>query len=308
MNQFDRLFTVSGLSLDRLRTFLRVAEAGNLAKAAMGDVTKQSQFSRQIKELEAFFGLALTRRVGRRIEITEEGMRLASIIRRQFRELDDFRESMTGRSVSVRFGSQGSVIDWLLVPRLAAIRESFGSALVELEPMRSAEVVRAVADGRLDFGIVREDAVPAEIKRWRLGQVGYALFATKALCKGYSTVEELLQNIPVAELQSGGQFAERWQQLLTTKRLTPYVFARVSSFTDLARIVHTGHAAAILPELATVDFEPKRFECRPVAALKPRTLVLISNARSLDRSGVEPGIAMKLAEILATGSPCRPTD
>ena len=72
MNEFARLFTVSGLSLDRLRTFLRVAVAGNLAKAAKGDATQQSQFSRQIKELEAFFGVALTRRVGRRIEITDE--------------------------------------------------------------------------------------------------------------------------------------------------------------------------------------------------------------------------------------------
>ena len=44
--------------------------------------------------------------------------------------------------------------------------------MVELEQMRSADVVRAVADGRLDFGIVREDAVPKEVKRWRLGEVG----------------------------------------------------------------------------------------------------------------------------------------
>ena len=62
MNEFERLFAVSGLSLDRLRTFLRVAEAGNLAKAAQGDATKQSQFSRQNKELEAYFGVPLTRR------------------------------------------------------------------------------------------------------------------------------------------------------------------------------------------------------------------------------------------------------
>jgi len=115
MNDFERLFTVSGLSLDRLHTFLRVAEAGNLAKAAKGEDSKQSQFSRQIKELEAFFGVGLTRRVGRRIEITSEGNQLALIIRRKFGELDDFRESMAGRSVNIRFGSQGSVIDWLLV-------------------------------------------------------------------------------------------------------------------------------------------------------------------------------------------------
>ena len=298
MSKFERLFAVSGLSLDRLRTFLRVAEAGNLAKAAQGDVTKQSQFSRQIKELEAFFGVALTRRVGRRIEITPEGTRLALIIRRQFGELDDFRESMAGRSVNIRFGSQGSVIDWLLVPRLTEIRTALGNVMVEVEQMRSADVVRSVADGRLDFGIVREDAVPKEIKRWRLGEVGYALFAANALWKGHSSVGELVQNVPIAELLPGGQFTERWHAWLAKERLVPKVFARVSSFTELAKIVQAGHAAAVLPGLAWVDLDPKRYANLPIAALRNRTLVLIANTRSLDRSGVAQGAASKLADLL----------
>ena len=50
MNQFEHLFDISGLSLDRLRSFLKVAEAGNLATAAQGDAVRQSQYSRQIKE------------------------------------------------------------------------------------------------------------------------------------------------------------------------------------------------------------------------------------------------------------------
>jgi len=298
MNDFDRLFSLSGLSLDRMRSFLMVAEAGNLAKAAKGDVTKQSQYSRQIKELEGFFGVALTRRVGRRIEITPEGMRLSTIIRHQFRELDDFRKSSSGRGVSIRLGSQGSVIDWLVVPRLAEIRKLLGAALVELEHMRSADVVRAVADGRLDFGIVREDAVPAKIKRWKLGSVGYSLFAAKALVKGCPSVEKALQECPVAELLPGGQFAERFHQWLVSKRLNPEFFARVSSFTDLARIVQSGHAAAMLPELAAVDLDPKRFKRWPVTAIPPRKMALIANPRSLDRSGITPGIAAKLAALL----------
>lgn len=298
MNEFERLFAVSGLSLDRLRTFLRVVESGNLSKAASGDPTKQSQFSRQIKELEAFFGVALTRRVGRRIEITEEGHRLALMIRRQFSELDDFRESMAGRSVSVRFGSQGSVIDWLLVPRLAGIRTALGNAMVELEQMRSADVVRAVADGRFDFGIVREDAVPKEIKRRRLGEVGYALFAANTLWKGCSSVEEILRKAPIVDLLPGGQLPTRWQEWLAKEGLRPRVLARVSSFTDVARAVQAGHAAAVLPDLAAVDFDPKRYAHLPISALHKRTLVLIANARSLDRSGIAQGAAEKLADIL----------
>lgn len=301
MNEFERLFAVSGLSLDRLRTFLRVVESGNLSKAALGDPTKQSQFSRQIKELEAFFGVALTRRVGRRIEITDEGHRLALIIRRQFRELDDFRESMAGRSVNVRFGSQGSVIDWLLVPRLADVRKALGSTMVELEQMRSAEVVRAVADGRLDFGIVREDAVPAEVKRWKLGTVGYALFADSAYWKNRSSPEQLIQNAPVAELLPGGQFTERWHAWLTKEGLVPKVFARVSSFIELAKIVQAGHAAAVLPDMAKVDFETKRYAHVSIPTLRKRTLVLIANERSLERSGIERGAQARLSEVLKLG-------
>jgi DNA-binding transcriptional LysR family regulator len=298
MNNFDRLFGVSGLSLDRLRTFLRVSDAGNLAKAAQGDVTKQSQFSRQIKELEAFFGIALTRRVGRRIEITEEGNRLALIIRRQFGELDDFRESMAGRSVNIRFGSQGSVIDWLLVPRLAGIRTVLGNAMVELEQMRSADVLRAVADGRLDFGIVREDAVPKEIKRWKLGEVGYAMFAANALWTGCASIGELVQNVTVAELLPGGQFTERWHAWLAKERLVTKMFARVSSFVELTKIVQTGHAAAVLPLLAAVELDPKRYRHRYVPELQARKLVLITNERALDRVGFSRQMIPTLAGLL----------
>ncbi len=298
MNDFDRLFDVSGLSLDRLRSFLRVVEAGNLTKAAQGDVTKQSQFSRQIKELENFFGVALTRRVGRRIEITEEGNRLALVIRRHFRELDDFRETMAGRSVSVRLGSQGSIIDWFVVPRLDAISKSLGNAMVELVQLRTLDVVRAVADGRLDFGIVREDAVPAETQCWRLGSVGYALFAANAHWKRSAKVEEVIRKAPVADLLSGGQFSTRWHEWLTKEKLRPRVLARVSSFTDLARVVQAGHAAAVLPEMAAVDFDPKKFKHEKIDALNPRTLVMIANARSLDRAGIASNVPETLADLL----------
>ena len=254
-----------------------------------------------IAQLEGFFGVALTRRVGRRIEITNEGKRLALIIRRQFRELDDFRESMAGRSVSVCIGSQGSIIDWLLVPRLGDVSQALGNAMIELEQLRTLDVVRAVADGRLDFGIVREDTLSAEIKRWRLGTVGYALFATNTLWKGCASVGDVIRNAPVADLLPGGQFPTRWQEWLTKQNLRPRVLARVSSFTDLARVVQAGHAAAVLPEMAAVDFDPKRYAYRSVPALRSRTLVLFANARSLDRSGFAPDAARKVADLLKLG-------
>lgn len=298
MNQFERLFATSGLSLDRLRTFLRVVEAGNLSKAAQGDATKQSQFSRQIKEMESFFGIALTRRIGRRIEITEEGKHLARLIRRQFSELDDFREAMAGRSINVRIGSQGSTIDWLIMPRLGEIPKALGNVMVELEQMRSLDVVRSVDDGRLDFGIVRDDALATQHKCWKLGKVGYSLFAPLHLCKDCETIEDVIRKSPIIELLPGGQFARNWQEYLSKKSLHPRVIARASSFTDLIKAVHAGYAATVLPDLAAVDFDPKRFRHYPIAELKSRSLVLIANPRSLDRAGLSNDSAAKLASLL----------
>jgi hypothetical protein len=121
------------------------------------------------------------------------------------------------------------------------------------------------------------------------------------LWRDRSSVVELVQNAPTAELLPGGQFTERWHAWLAKERLAAKVFARVSSFTELTKIVQTGQAAAVLPDVAAVDFDPKRYAHLPLSALRKRTLVLIANARSLDRSGVAPGAAEKLAELLTLG-------
>jgi DNA-binding transcriptional LysR family regulator len=114
-------------------------------------------------------------------------------------------------------------------------------------------------------------------------------------------VHGIVRKAPFAELLTGGQFTSRWHEWLAAEKLAPQVLARVSSFTDLTRVVQARHAAAILPDLAAVDFDPKKFKRLPIAALKPRKLILIANARSLDRSGLAPGIAEKLAEVLRMG-------
>lgn len=298
MDAFGQLFDISGLSLDRLRSFLLVVEAGGPTKAAKGDNTKQSQYSRQIKELEGFFGVALTRRVGRQIEITEEGQILAKMIRQHFRELNNFRDSMAGRATTLRIGSQGSIIEWLLIPRLNALRSSLGKVVLEIEQMRSRDTVRAVADGRLDLGIVREDAIPPEMKRWKLGQIGYAVFASKELWEGYKTPQELISKVPVAELLPGGQFAARWRNWLGENHLRPDVVARVSSFGDLVSLVRTGVAAVALPDIATVNFPAGTAICQPIRDLKPRPIALIANIRSLERMGFGQDLGVRLTELL----------
>ena len=299
MNQFDRLFALAGLSLDRLRSFLEVAEAGSPSKAAKGDPTRQSQFSRQVKELEGFFGIALTRRVGRRIEITAEGHELAGTIRRHFSELDDFRESMSGRPVSVRIGATASVLDWLVLPKLPGCRAALGEVVIELELSRTADAASGVADGRLDFAIIRQNAAPAGVKYHPLGSIGYALFAPKAAWKGGAGISGVFSKHPCGELLPGGHFSVAYVELLTEKGWSPRVVARAGSFQQLARLVRGEGLAAVLPKLAHVEFDPAKVKSEPLPWGHQRPLVLLANARSTARLGLRTRAVDTLAELLS---------
>src|SRR5712671_4362044 len=78
---FSKLFAESGLSLDRLKALLEVGAAGSIVRAAGGDPVRQSQYSRQIKELEDFFRTRLIERQGKGTRLTESGRELARISR-----------------------------------------------------------------------------------------------------------------------------------------------------------------------------------------------------------------------------------
>ncbi|WP_310232545.1 LysR family transcriptional regulator [Rhizobium miluonense] len=64
-----------GLSLDRMRTFVRVVERGSLSAAARELGLGQSTVTRHINELEAAVGVPLLGRTTRRVTLTEEGSR-----------------------------------------------------------------------------------------------------------------------------------------------------------------------------------------------------------------------------------------
>jgi DNA-binding transcriptional LysR family regulator len=63
----------SNVSLERLRTFVRVAERGSLSAVAREFNIGQSTITRHLRELEDAVGVALLSRTTRRVALTEEG-------------------------------------------------------------------------------------------------------------------------------------------------------------------------------------------------------------------------------------------
>lgn len=65
----------SNITLERMRTFVRVAERGNLSAVAREMRIGQSSVTRHLHELEEALGVALLSRTTRRVTLTEEGSR-----------------------------------------------------------------------------------------------------------------------------------------------------------------------------------------------------------------------------------------
>jgi DNA-binding transcriptional LysR family regulator len=65
----------SDVTLERMRTFVRVAERGNLSAVARELGVGQSTVTRQLRELEEAVGVPLLSRTTRRVTMTDEGSR-----------------------------------------------------------------------------------------------------------------------------------------------------------------------------------------------------------------------------------------
>src|ERR1043165_1247893 len=116
---FTKLFAETGLSLDRLRALLEVGAAGSIVKAADGDPVRQSQYSRQIKELEDFFRTRLIERQGKGTRLTNDGRELARLSRFFLTGLSNFQRGCLAEEQTFRIGASATFIRQFLLPALS---------------------------------------------------------------------------------------------------------------------------------------------------------------------------------------------
>jgi len=281
---FDDLLQHGGLSLDRLQSFCRVAEAGGVTKAAKGEPARQSLFSRQIKELEEFFGVELVRRSGRGVALTEAGRRLHALAREQLLGLQDFKRDCTQERAQLTLAAGDSIIQWLLLPRLPSLLAKLPNVSLRILNLSSAEIASGLTDGTLDIGIVRSGAVGDGVITAPLGNIRFALFVPLCLLGGKRPAEVtplVLSRLPLAVLEGEGAFRSELGRLAKRARIRLDPQIELSSFPLTARAVQTGACAAVLPELARGGFNSAEVvEFRP-DWLRPmsRELVLAWNRR-----------------------------
>ena len=307
MDKYQLLLLKSGLSLDRLRNFCLIAEAGGLSKAADGSAGKLSLFSRQIRELEEFFGVELKRRHGKGIVITDAGRRLAQLTRAHLLGLEDFQREARQMPKRLSIAAGNSVLEWTLLPKLAELRAALPGTSLEFYSERTSDIVAQLADMTLDIGLVRENAVVPPLKAKRLFVADYALFIPRKLARGL-TAENLktrIAEIPLAT-SLGGQFRRILEASAAKAKLPLNISVSCSSFTQAARAVHAGACGGVLPQIAAHEFDSTRVLQLPLPFLREKFpyVCLVWNPRLVEvREIVQQAVAGIQAGLFASAAP-----
>lgn len=247
-----------GVSIDRLETFCRVVEAGSLTAAAGGNTTRQSQYSRQIKQLEDGLEKRLFVREGKSLKITEDGRKLALMTTTFFASLEEF--AFGAQSATVRIGAGESVLESFVYPRFQVLRDAMPGYTFEFVSLSTAKIVEALKTGHLEMGMVRADADTDHCRTESLGVVEFELVVPRSILpqREISALDQL-RDLPIATLSGTGRFVHGIEALANKRGFELKIVARADSFSKIGQIVRSGNVAGFLPTLAAASFDEQTF-------------------------------------------------
>jgi DNA-binding transcriptional LysR family regulator len=277
----NSVFSKSGLSLERLKSFCLVAEVESFTKAAEGDSNRQSLYSRQIKDLEQFFGTELFHRKGRTVTLSNSGAELHALVSEYFSALEDFHERCSGELGSYTIGAGESIIQWKLIPMLSEIKESFEKADVVFKNLRTSDIIDGINKGTIDFGIIRKSALTSALDSVSIGSLKFAFFYPSESKVTKNDEATLLSHFPLAIMEGSGSYQSFLDGLPAKHGIIIRESVSCSSFPMMAKTLNVLGIAAILPEIARQEFPASKFnmvDLEGLEALK-RDLCICWNKR-----------------------------
>ena len=155
----------------QLQVFLATAHHQNVTRAADSLAMSQSAASGALRNLEGQFGVQLFDRVGKRLRVNELGRQLRPRAQSLLEQAQEFEQLIAEGNVPghLKLGATLSIGNYLAVGMIAAFRQQFPEAEVELNVANTESIVRQVANYELDTGLIEGELrhPDLEVLPWR---------------------------------------------------------------------------------------------------------------------------------------------
>ena len=143
-------------SLRQLEVFTTIAHSQNLTRAADELAMSQSAASSALKDLESQFGLQLFDRIGKRLQLNEQGRLLRPRAEALLAQAKDFEQSLMQHAAagSLNVGATLSIGNYLAVGMVAEYMAQHPDTQVNLDVANTRQVVEKVVNFELDVGLI----------------------------------------------------------------------------------------------------------------------------------------------------------
>ncbi|PVZ36926.1 LysR substrate-binding domain-containing protein [Pseudomonas sp. CC120222-01a] len=246
--------------LTSLDLFITVAQERNLTRASRIKHVAVSAISKRITELEAQIGSALLVRNARGVDLTPAGQSLlfyARQIKQTMAQLDtELSGYATGVKGHIRIHAITSALSQFLPQDLAGFSLLYPAIKFDIEERVGSAVIRAVADGRADLGIVAAQTSTQGLDTYpyRHDELTLAVPASHPLAR--------LKDVSFREVldhEMVGPHLESSMHTLLTSEATKLGMAlklriRISSFDCMCRMVSNGLGVAVLPRSVITQY------------------------------------------------------
>jgi DNA-binding transcriptional LysR family regulator len=298
------------LDLRKLVLLRELHARGTIAAVADAVAYTPSAVSQQLSQLQREAGVALTERVGRRLRLTDAGLRLvehADVLLGRLEEaeaeLDDAANAVHGR---LKLASLQTPLLSIVPPALERLRRRHPELRVELFEMEPERSLPAVVLGEYDVALAEEyDDIPRprypELERQRLCRDPIVVALPKAHPAAADPTVRLRDLAEEAWLSAHAETQFAQMQLRACRLIggfEPDVRHWANDIAILIALVAAGEGVVLMPGLARAERD-RRIAVRPIKDADPGRTIYALNRQT---NAARPSVRALIAELRAAGT------
>lgn len=142
------------ITLRQLEVFAEVLKSGSTTQASQMLALSQSAVSAALSDLEGQLGVQLFDRVGKRLVVNEHGRLLYPRVVGLLEQATEVEQLFKEDNGAIRVYASSTIGNYILPEMIAHYRRDFPSLPLEMSVGNSQDVINAVADFRVDIGLI----------------------------------------------------------------------------------------------------------------------------------------------------------
>jgi DNA-binding transcriptional LysR family regulator len=228
------------MNLDDLHIFRCVVREGGVTRAADLLHRVPSNVTTRIKQFEERLGVALFRRQGRHLVLTEAGRTLLGHAEKLLRMADQAEQELRSGLVRgvLRLGSVESAAGARLPPILSAFHARFPDVTIELQTGTTQAMLRQLGRFEIEAAFVSEPYEGGGLSAWAVFEEELVLITGQGARPHGRTV---------VAFPHGCSYRQRLIEWMAEEGLSPERILEMSSYHAIVACVAAGTGAAIVP-------------------------------------------------------------